>query len=159
MFRWILICVVLALPVQAQTLSPAPMTSSPWDDYTRAAEVFNEGDRLRAGCILYRGQFRARLLLMIRPGRSDQAQALFASLQETVARPINEWLAGDRDDWISAMTCARTWAATGQDPDFPRTRHAAAYAEVLAGLDGLIASIPSAAELRATRRANGLPNR
>ena len=144
----------------AQGLNPGPITPSAWADYQRAAELFNAGERVQAGCVMYRGQFRARLMLLVEPDLpEDGARALFASLNETVARPINQWLGGDRNDWIAAMTCARNWAATNSDPDYPRRRHSAAHAQVLAGLDDLIASIPPAAELRKQRRANGLRNR
>ena len=154
--------ILLFLPTLAfgQTLTSGPMTPTAWDDYVRAAELFNAGKRLQAGCVMYRGQFRARLLLLVENNQpSDGAPALFASLSETVGRPINQWLGGDRDDWIAAMTCARDWAANNDDPDYPRRRHRQAHAQMLAGLDELIASIPPAAELRAQRRAAGLPNR
>lgn len=144
----------------AKDLQPGPMTPSAWTDYQRAAELFNAGQRLQAGCVMYRGQFRARLMLLAEPNLpEDGAQALFASMNDAVARPINQWLGGDRDDWIAAMECARDWAATNSDPDYPRRRHGATHAQVLDGLNQLIASIPPAAELRAQRRAAGLPNR
>jgi len=152
------LCLFVAAPASAQTLDSGPITSSPWEDYQRAVDMFNEGDRLRAGCVFYRGQFRGRLWVAAGYNRQE-ASALVASLQESVGRPINEWLGGDRDDWIAAMTCARNWAAQNDDPDLPRRRYAQAYAETLAGLDGLIAGIPPAAELRRIRTANGLTNR
>lgn len=109
---------------------------------------------------MYRGQFRARLTLLANPNQPEDAgPALFASLSETVARPINQWLGGDRDDWIAAMQCARKWAAENDDPTYPRRRYGNIHANVLAGLDELIASIPPKAELRAQRRAAGLRNR
>ncbi len=144
----------------AQNLTPGPMTPSAWDDYRRAAELFNEGARVEAGCVMYRGQFRARLMLLAeRNLPSDGAPALFASLSEAVGRPINQWLAGDRDDWIAAMECARDWAEKNEDPDYPRRRYGAVHDRVLAGLNELIASVPPSAELRKQRRAAGLPNR
>ena len=57
------------------------------------------------------------------------------------------------------MTCARKWAAENDDPDYPRRRYGKVHADVLAGLDALIASIPPRPTLRAQRRAAGLPNR
>ena len=144
----------------AQSLTPGPVTASAWTDYQRAAELYNAGQRLKAGCVMYRAQFRARLMLLAEPGQaSDGAPALFASLNDEVARPINQWLGGDRDDWIAAMECARDWAVANDDPDYPRRRHAAAHARVLEGLNELIASIPPASELRKQRRAAGLQNR
>ena len=152
-----LLCPTFAL---AQQVQPGAMTASAWTDYQRAAELFNAGARVQAGCVMYRGQFRARLLLLAEPNQPpDGAPALFASLSETVARPINQWLGGDRSDWIAAMTCARDWAANNSDPDYPRQRYGKEHGQVLAGLNELIASIPPAAELRKQRRAAGLPNR
>ena len=144
----------------AQSLTPGPITPSAWTDYQRAAELYNAGQRLQAGCLMYRGQFRARLMLLAEPKLPpDGAPALFASLSETVGRPINQWLGGDRDDWIAAMECARDWAVANDDPDYPRRRYGAQHAQVLDGLNQLIASIPPNAELRKQRRAAGLPNR
>ena len=152
-----LLCPTLAF---AQQVRPGPMTPSAWTDYHRAAELFNAGKRVQAGCVMYRGQFRARLLLLVEGNSpSDGAPALFASLSETVGRPINEWLGGDRDEWIAAMECARDWAANNSDPDYPRRRYGKQHAQMLAGLNELIAAIPPAAELRKQRRAAGLPNR
>ncbi|MEM8655398.1 MAG: hypothetical protein AAGF36_11675 [Pseudomonadota bacterium] len=159
--RYVL-CLLLFWPTlaAAQDLRPGPITPSAWDDYARAADLFNAGDRVRAGCVMYRAQFRARLMLLADPNQSsDGGPALFASLNETVARPINQWLGGDRDEWIAAMTCARKWAAENDDPDYPRRRFGTIHANVLAGLDELIASIPPRSDLRAQRRAAGLPNR
>lgn len=144
----------------AQGVKPGPITPSAWDDYRRAAELFNSGARVQAGCVMYRAQFRARLMLLADPNQSpDGGPALFASMNEAVARPINQWLGGDRNDWIAALKCARAWAAQNDDPDYPRRRYGAIHADVLAGLDELIAAIPSKSELRAQRRAAGLPNR
>lgn len=155
-----LLALVLATPLSAQTLDPGPVTPTPWDDYILAAETFNAGDRVLGGCLFYRGQFRARLLLTAQPNLPpDGGPALFAALQEQVGRPINEWLAGDREDWINAMTCARDWAVANDDPDVPRARFPRVHADTLAGFNGLIDSIPPSEELRATRDANGLPNR
>ena len=160
MRRLVLALILWPTLALSQGLTPGPMTPSAWDDYRRAAELFNAGQRLQAGCVMYRGQFRARLFLLAEPNQAqDGGPALFASLSEVVGRPINEWLGGDRDDWIAAMTCARDWAAAHDDPDYPRSRYGQIHARVLAGLDELIASIPPEAELRAQRRAAGLPNR
>lgn len=65
----------------AQNVTPGPITPTAWDDYRRAAELFNAGARVQAGCVMYRGQFRARLMLSADPNQPpDEAPALFASL-------------------------------------------------------------------------------
>ena len=160
MLRSAVLCLALAAPVAAQSLDPGPVTPDWSQDYRRAAMLFEAGDKLRAGCVFYRGQFRARLALAVHGDSApDGMRSRFAALQDVVGRPINEWLGGDRADWIAAMTCARTWAAQNDDPALPRAAHAAAYARTLAGLDGLIAGLPPAEALRETRAANGLANR
>lgn len=161
MMRNILIALFLwPATALAQDLRPGPMTASPWDDYSRAAQLFNAGQRLQAGCVMYRGQFRARLMMLADPNLPpDGAPALFASLNEMVARPINQWLGGDRDEWIAVIECARDWARNNDDPDYPRRRYGTEHARVLSGLEELITAIPPKAELRAQRRAAGLPNR
>lgn len=159
-FRAIAVTIALAAPAAAQTLEPGPLTPTAWDDYSLAVDLFNEGERLRAGCAFYRGQFRARLMLTVRPNTPPtEGTALFAALQENVGRPINEWLGGDRDDWLAAMTCARDWVLANDDPDLPRDTYPDEHALVLSGLNQLIEGLPPAAVLQAQRTANGLPNR
>jgi hypothetical protein len=152
-----LLVLVWALPAGAQALDPGPAT--PFDDVVAAAERFEAGERRLAGCLLYRAQFRARLLAAVDPAAGAEMGALMGSMMEVVGRPINEWLGGDRDDWIDAMTCAADWARTADDPLVPRAAAPRARARTLAGLEGLIASIPPADELRRQRAANGLANR
>ncbi|WP_299746262.1 hypothetical protein [uncultured Tateyamaria sp.] len=55
----------------AQGVKPGPITPTAWDDYRRAAELFNAGARVQVGCVMYRGQFRARLMLLAEPDQSS----------------------------------------------------------------------------------------
>ena len=138
-----------------------PARDEPVEDYQRAIELFEQGERQVATCLFYRGQFRARLYLAARPGLPpDGAPALYASLNDVVGSEINLWAAGDVEDWAEAMDCALSWAETADDPVTPRAVHGAEYDRVAAGLRDLISHVrANAAQIRAERTARGLENR
>jgi hypothetical protein len=139
-----------------------PPGAHPLEDYSAAVARFNAGDQLTAGCLFYRGQYRYRVHLAARPDLPpDGDPALMGALNEQVGRPINEWLGGNKDDWLAAMDCAIGWAEANDDAMTPRAQFPQAHAEVLSGFvdfrDSVAAMDP--AELRAQRDAAGLPNR
>ena len=159
----LLLACALASPAPAATLSIAdiPMAANPVDEYTLASRMFRRGDRLRAGCLFYRAQYRLRVMLVARPELGpDGGPALLDGLQESVGRPINEWLGGDPRDWEAAIRCAITSVRKTADPMTPRARYPAAHASVMKGLRGILADIEGHHDrIRRERKANGLPNR
>jgi hypothetical protein len=85
---------------------------------------------------------------------------LFASLQEEVGRPINEYVGADPDGWAAAIECARDWDARTRNGYEPKAPCQAQIADQRGGMDALIAQIRQNKDrIRAERRANGLPNR
>lgn len=157
-------CLMIALPIALWAqgdVSLIPVDGPPSNDYIRAIEMFQTGDKLTAACLFYRGQYRARTYLEAHPDLSKSGDpALYASLNEVVGRPINEWVAGDVDEWVAAIECALNWSATNDLPETPIAKFPNAHALVTEGLVGLINNIRSSGdEIRAQRAANGLKNR
>lgn len=160
--RLALVLAALAAPALAQDISAVPLGANPAEDYQTAMEAFAQGDRQTAGCLFYRAQFRFRLRLGANPGLDPSGEpALFASLQEAVGRPINEWLGGDKEDWLRAIGCGVAFGRAGDDPLTPRKQFPEAWADALAGIEALRAQVEatSEADIRAQREAAGLPSR
>lgn len=143
---------------------PAPLpppSGHPAEDYRRAADLFRAGRREEATELFYRGQLRARVHLAARPDLPPSGDpALFASLNESLGRPINEWAAGDLPMLVAALDRVLAWHAANDDPHTPKASFPEAHASVRAGLERLRAYFAdNADDIRAQRRANGLPNR
>lgn len=137
---------------QAGSLHPSAL-------YVLAARLLAEGRGQEAANWMYAGQIRYRFLLAA-PGAGADDRALFSALTEQVGRPVNEYIAGDPDDWIAAMEWALDWDAANANDLTSKKAHAAELAEVRAGLSRLIARVDSShAEIRRQRRDNGLENR
>jgi hypothetical protein len=129
--------------------------------YQEAANLFRIGRRDEAVFLFYLGQLRYRSHLRARPNLPPSGDpALFASLSESVGRPINEYAFGD----IPALerTLAQVLAF---DLAYPDTFTAPAeFPEAIRanreGLETLRRRIVAEADkIREGRRANGLPNR
>ncbi|MCB2055022.1 MAG: hypothetical protein KDE35_12380 [Geminicoccaceae bacterium] len=154
---------VLLSPVlaAAQEVASIPAEGAPVFDYRQAIALFEQGERRQATCLLYRGQYRARVHLRAHPDLEPSADpALYASLNETVGRPINEWAAGDVPEWVQSMRCALDWAREHDDPYTPKAAYGDAHAEVQAGFARFIDSTAARAEeIRRIRAQNGLENR
>ena len=100
-------------------------------------------DRERPLLVFYAGQLRYRIRLACHPDLPpDTEPALFASLQEEVGRPINEYTGADPDAWAAVIERAR---ATGDAPTRngyePKAPCQAQIADQRAGMSELIAHI------------------
>jgi hypothetical protein len=129
--------------------------------YQEAANLFRIGRRDEAVFLFYLGQLRYRTHLRARPNLPPSGDpALFASLSESVGRPINEYAFGD----IPALerTIAQvlafdlaypdTFTPPGEFPDAVRANRE--------GMETLRRRIVAEADrIREGRRTNGLPNR
>lgn len=133
----------------------------PADDYRMAAQLFTAGRRDEATYLFYLGQFRFRVYLLARPNLPPSGdRALFASLSESVGRPINEWAYGDVPRLVSTLDRVIAAAASRDDPYTPRAQFPAAHAEALAGLQRLRSqTLAQRAFIHQQRERNGLPNR
>ena len=161
----VLCCLVAWVPAAANAQSrDAAATDAlghPAGDYARAAALLRDGKPGEATYWLYRGQLRFRVHLLAHPDlRPDGDPALFASLSESVGRPINEYAFGDVTELAATIDQVLAWHASNDDPFTPKLQYAAAHASVRAGLERLRAYILANREtIRAQRQTRGLPNR
>lgn len=176
MSRWMLgLFVALGLgfgqPAQAQEADLKKMTDAqiitqaaelhPSALYVLSARLMAKGQHQEAANWMYAGQLRYRILLTankVDPASSDRV--LFSALSEQVGRPVNEHIAGDVDEWITAINWALHWDATTPSPLLDRTQHAAAITQVRDGLVKLRDDVDGRrAEIARERTKNNLPNR
>ncbi|HHW35482.1 MAG TPA: hypothetical protein GXX24_15295 [Paracoccus solventivorans] len=135
---------------QAGSLHPSAL-------YVLASRLLAEGRGQEAANWMYAGQLRYRFML---PDAGADDRILFSALTEQVGRPVNEYIAGDPDEWIAAMRWALDWDAATDNPITSKTRHAAELAQVRGGLERLISKVDASRdEIRRERTANGLENR
>lgn len=137
---------------QAESLHPSAL-------YVLAARLLAEGKAQEAANWMYAGQLRYRFQLAT-PGAAANDRILFSALTEQVDRPVNEYIAGNPDEWIAAMVWALAWDEAHANGVTSKAVHAAELAEVRQGLTDLIATVDSSREeLRRHRIDNGLENR
>ncbi len=137
----------------APSLHPAAL-------YVLSARLLGEGKGQEAANWMYAGQLRYRFRIMALGEAGSDERTLFAALGEQVGRPVNEYIAGNADEWIAAMKWALAWDAANDNPTTSKTAFADALEEVRAGLGKLIEQVDSNREqIRRDRETNGLPNR
>lgn len=128
--------------------------------YVLAAKLLAEGRGQEAANWMYAGQLRYRFMIRAGGDAAKADETLFAALSETVGRPVNEYIAGDVDEWLAAMQWALDWDEANDNPLTSKTDHAATLEAVRAGLLGLMAQVEANREnIPREREANGLPNR
>lgn len=124
--------------------------------YLLASRLLAEGKRQEAANWMYAGQLRYRILIMT----GQENGTLFAALSEQVGRPVNEYIAGDVDEWIAAMNFALDWDAAEPNDAIDPGKHGAAVDEIRAGLEKLRDSLDGRREeIAREREKNGLENR
>lgn len=129
--------------------------------YVLASRLFAANRRDEAMFYFYAGQLRYRIRLACHPDLPPGTEpALFASLQEVVGTQINGHAGGDPDAWIAAIERARDWDARTRNGYEPKAPCQEQIADQRAGMGALVEQIrQSKDQIRADRRANGLPNR
>lgn len=138
---------------RAESLHPSAL-------YVLAARLLAEGKGRESANWMYAGQIRYRFLLAAAGAAGANDRILFSALTEQVGRPVNEYIAGDPDEWIAAMEWALDWDEAHANGVTSKAAHAAELAEVRQGLTDLIAKVDSSREeLRQHRIDNGLENR
>jgi hypothetical protein len=141
------------IEAEAGSLHPAAL-------YVMASRLFVAGEAQQAANWMYAGQLRYRFMIAALGETAGNERVLFSALTEQVGRPVNEYIAGDPDEWIAAMQWALAWDAETENAVTSKSAHAAALQEVRQGLESLIAQVDSSrAEIREQRTANGLENR
>jgi hypothetical protein len=128
--------------------------------YLLAGRLLAEGKGQQAANWMYAGQLRYRFLLEAEGASGHDEAALFTALSEEVGRPVNEYIAGDVDDWLAAIDWALEWDAANDNVATSKREHAAALAKTRNGLESFRDTVE---EQRATipqeRKLNGLENR
>lgn len=138
---------------QAETLHPAAL-------YILAARLLNEGKGQEAANWMYAGQLRYRFLIEAGEDPTGQDALQFNALSELVGRPVNEYIAGDVDEWLAAMDWALEWDAAHDNAVTSKTEHAAELEKVRSGLEDLRAKVEADRQtIPQEREANGLENR
>src|SRR5690606_29124085 len=138
---------------QATTLHPSAL-------YVLAARLLAEGRGQEAANWMYAGQLRYRFMILAGGDAAQEDEILFSALSETVGRPVNEYIAGDVDEWLAAMQWALDWDEANDNAQTSKSDHAATLDGVRAGLLGLMAQVEANREnIPREREANGLPNR
>ena len=153
--------------LQAQTSAGVQAEASalagehPSEYYRRTARLFGDGRKDDAVFMFYLGQLRYRAHLAARPNQKpDGDPALFASLQETVGRPLNEYAFGEIPALARTIEAVLAHDAANPDRFTPPAQFAQAHAGIRDGLGKMKDQMLRDAEsIRATRSKNGLPNR
>jgi hypothetical protein len=129
--------------------------------YRAAAELFPAGQRPDAVFLFYLGQLRFRTHLAARPNLPpDRDRALFASLAESVGRPINEWAFGDVFDLVRTLDAVLAYDAQSPDAFTRPAEFPVPTRDIRAGLRAMRDELTRRAEdIRRERTARGLANR
>ncbi len=147
---------VQALPhEQVVRMLPA---SHPSSYYAYAGRLFQEGSKRDAVFWLYVGEIRYRFYLAVNPGLApDGDPALFASLHESIGRPINEWAGADPDGWAAQMQRALDWDARNDNGFTSKVQYSGQWQETRGGLKELEAWVSAnKASILEDRKKHGL---
>lgn len=129
--------------------------------YVLAARLLAQGKGQEAANWMYAGQLRYRILIATaKQAASGNDRALFGALTEQVGRPVNEYIAGDPDEWIAAINWALEWDDTNPNGLVDKTEHAAIISEIRKNLTKFRDDIDGRRdEIARERSKNGLKNR
>jgi hypothetical protein len=138
-----------------------PLGQHPAAYYKHAMALFNANKKDDAVFVFYLGQLRYRTHLGARPELPEgQDRAVFASLSETVGRPINEYAFGDLPQLDRTLKAVFAYDAANPDPFTPLTKFPDATRLQREGMEKMRQYILSNADnTRKQRKANGLENR
>lgn len=144
---------IAELQAQAPELHPSAL-------YVLAARLLAQGEGQQAANWMYAGQLRYRFLITAGGQATSSDRILFSALSEQVGRPVNEYIAGNVDEWLAAIDWALDWDANTPNAVTSKTEHADALAETRAGLERLRAQIEDQRDtIPVEREKNGLENR
>lgn len=129
--------------------------------YILASRLLAEGKGQEAANWMYAGQLRYRILITATKQNSGSSEmTLFNALSEQVGRPVNEYVAGDPDDWIAAIDWALDWDEKNPNALVDKRTDATTIKEVRSGLVKLRTKVDSSREQIVRERAKkGLENR
>lgn len=129
--------------------------------YLLASKLFAAGKKEEAVFWFYAGQLRYRFYLKATPGLPPSGDpALFASLSETVGRPLNEYAFGGIPRLVKTIDEVLQWDATHENGFTSKSAHPQDYTDIRDGLVKMRGQILKDQEnLKRQRTANGLENR
>lgn len=129
--------------------------------YSYAARLFADGKKDDAVFWFYVGQIRYRAHLKANPTLEPGGDpALFASLNATVGRQINEYAGGDPAMWFAQIDRALDWDKRTPNGFTSKEKFGKQYEEIRAGLVSMRKSLEKNTEqLRESRKKAGLENR
>lgn len=130
--------------------------------YVYAARLFSEGKKKDEAVFwFYTGQLRYRFHLKANPNLPPSGDpALFASLSETVGRPINEYAFGNIGDLTKQIDRALKWDEDTPNGFTSKQKFKAIYDDNRKGLQSMRAQVESQAQIiREQRAKSGLENR
>jgi hypothetical protein len=127
--------------------------------YTKATALLGGAKRDEAVVEFYIGQLRGRTNLSCVKQEPSGGPALFASLNEVVGRPINEYAGASPDKWIASIDAALAWDLANPDPENGSSKCTSEKMRQRGGLTGLRKMIDTQRDtIREERRKNGLPH-
>lgn len=129
--------------------------------YVLASKLFADDQRDEAVFWFYVGQLRYRFHLEADPSLDPSVDpALFASLSESVGRPLNEYAFGHVPTLLGAVDRALAWDEEHDNGFTSKTEYAAALDTTRAGLkDFREFLVNNQEDIKRQRTANGLTNR
>lgn len=138
---------------QAAELHPAAL-------YVLSSRLMAAGEGYDAAKWMYAGQLRYRFLISAGGDAAHNDGVLFSALSEQIGRPVNEYIAGNVDEWLSVMQWALDWDAANENDLTSKTEHRDALEQVRSGLERLMADVEANRDnIPREREANGLENR
>ena len=128
--------------------------------YVVASRLFASGRKDEAVFWFYAGQLRYRFHLKANPNLPpDGDPALFASVSESVGRPLNEYAFGRLETLRQTLERVLAWDEKTGNGFTSKTQHAADWKGVRSGLGQLLRTIEEQKEqIRRQRTQHGLPN-
>jgi len=128
--------------------------------YILAGRLLEEGKGQEAANWMYAGQLRYRFMLEAGNDPMGQEMLQFNALSEQIGRPVNEYIAGDVDEWLAAMDWALAWDQANDNGVTSKLDYADELERVRSGLEDLRAKVEASREtIPQEREANGLENR
>jgi hypothetical protein len=151
-------------PTSTMTLAQVEASlprAHPAEYYLYAQRLFQSGRKDDAVFWFYVGQLRYRFYLSANPKLPESGDpAVFASLNDSIGRSINEYAGGNPTTWVVAIDRALAWDKISPNYFTSKQQFPAQYNGITTGLSKLREMVQSEAEnIKNERTNNGLPNR
>jgi hypothetical protein len=144
-------------PTEIERQLPA---AHPADYYVYANQLWAAGNKDKAVFWFYAGQLRYRFHLLANPGADPSGDpALFASLQDTIGRPINLYAGSDLKKWIQEIDAVLAWDEATANGFTSKANHKSELQKARGGLAELRDYLATHGdEIRKQREQQGVGN-